>query len=582
MTTATIDLRKRSRARPSAEVRLASSVRSALLTRPETLALAVVAAVGYIVAAWVFRYHFGYAVGDALARSAKAVYMGASRDPHFGAVGFYWPPLPSTIQIPLVLALKSSGRMDFAGPLSTALLTAGSILVLGRICGELGLGRPTSLVLCILFGANPVIFVYAINGMSEACAYLCILVVLLAWLRWVRRREVEDLAVMGVALAALVMTRIETIPLAIGLGIVVGAGRDVRQWIARAVTVALPALVATALWMATQFILLGDALAFLHYGTGQGGEPHGYTAVFRHEYDLPAHGGYLATVPWALAWVVVFAPGVLALLALGMARPRRHLYVACGLACVASVFPLVQMYLIEHQTGFGDPRYFSGMIPVGAVAVAYLAAVMRGTAPQPMPVFRSEADDDGSPPASAGVPTRPPRLVLRRIGGLMIGCTLAVTGVVGLVYMLPANRTRIGDEHFVFQILLGERVQRQHLLAPSAALSAYLDPYQAKGQLAILDTDYAFAVVLLSKHPSGFIIPEDRDFLTTLEDPAGKFQWIVAPATPAATNGVSDQITPLITPPNYWAKAGVYGDLVLWHFVGPASAQSSSVPSAGT
>jgi len=157
-----------------------------------------------------------------------------------------------------------------------------------------------------------------------------------------------------------------------------------------------------------------------------------------------------------------------------------------------------------------------------------------------------------------------------------------VTGVVGLVYMLPANRTRIGDEHFVFQILLGERVQRQHLLAPSAALSAYLDPYQAKGQLAILDTDYAFAVVLLSKHPSGFIIPEDRDFLTTLEDPAGKFQWIVAPATPAATNGVSDQITPLITPPNYWAKAGVYGDLVLWHFVGPASAQSSSVPSAGT
>src|SRR5579862_8179835 len=125
MTTATIDLPRhraatRRQAQPSQR---GTALREWLTATPEITLIGVVWAGIYVVAGWVMRYHFGYAVNDALARSSKAVYMAASRDPHFGAVGFYWPPLPSTIQIPFVLALKSSGRMDFAGPLSTALLT---------------------------------------------------------------------------------------------------------------------------------------------------------------------------------------------------------------------------------------------------------------------------------------------------------------------------------------------------------------------------------------------------------------------------------------------------------------------------
>jgi hypothetical protein len=576
MTTATIDC---GTGAPAHTRELSASPRTArtvpglvsVLGPPETVVFAVLATVGYVIAAWVFRYHFGYVVGDSLARSAKAVFMGVSRDPHFGAVGFYWPPLPSTLQIPLVLALEPFGRMDFAGPLSTALLTGGSIMIVGGICRFLGLGRFTSFVCCLFFAANPVIFVYAINGMSEACAYFCILVVLFAWLRWVGSRGVVDLALMGIAAAALVMTRVETFPMVFGLGIVAGAGRDARQWVARAVTVTLPAIVAMLAWMGTQMILLGDPLAFLHYSAN--GNPTSYTLGFRKEYDLPLHSGYLATIPWALAWVAVFAPVVVVCVVLGVARPRRHLYTTAGFACVAMVFPLVQMYLVAHQTGFGDPRYFTGMIPVGVVAVAYLVAVVRGTAPQAPPVFGAldVAAGDEAPDGPAPKPTR-----VRWVGSLAVASTLAITGAVSIWYMLPTNRTRIGDEHFVFQILLGRHVKSKDALGSTEQLADYLDPFQAKGQLVILDTNYAYAVDLFSRHPAKFIIPEDRDFLTTLENPGGKFQWIVAPVDAQATNGVPDQISPLISPPADWAKRGSYGDLVLWQYIGPATGNSDS------
>lgn len=525
----------------------------------------------YVAAGIVLRDHFGYSVGDALARTAKAVYMGASRDPHFGAVGFYWPPLSSTAQIPLVLVLKPFGRMDLAGPISSACWAAAAGVLLGRLSREIGLGRPTSFMISLLFVTNPVIFVYAVNGMSESCLYFFLIMASLAWLRWVRRRAIGDLALMGAALAAAVLVRIEALPVVFVLALAAGACRDWRQWTTRAITVMVPPLFAFACWLGVQWILLGDAIAFLHYDTGQnnhGRRPH----EFLHSFGLPdTHGSYLAALPWAASWLVVFAPALIALVLAALASPRRHLYAMVGIVGSAVVFPLVQVVLIVHDTGFGDPRYFTSMIPLGFVAVAWLAASARPGWTSPPSIF-------GEVPVAVGRGTAAEVHTqgdLRTAAvGLAAVATLLVASVVSMTFMLNPLRTRIGNEHYVYNIVLGRPVRITKPLDDSRHLADYLDPYLAHGKKAIIDTGFGYGPILFSRHPSGFIIQEDRDFRSILDSPTGKFDFIVAPAI--SVPGTIDVIGPLVSPPEAWRLVGQYGDAKVYASMRSAGAGETS------
>ena len=542
--------------------------RTWLLDTPEVIGGALAALGAYIVAAWVFRYHFGYAVNDAMARTAKAVYMSASRDPHFGAVGFYWPPLPSTLQIPFVLALKPFGRMDFAGPISSALWASLAAVVLARICREHGLGRPSTLIVSVLFLANPITFVYAINGMSESCLYFCLMLAMLGWLRWVRRRGIGDLALIGASLAAGVMVRIESAPVAVVLAVLIGAGRNWRDWISRAAALLLPPAFAIGCWLAIQWLLLKDPLAFLHFDTGQNGVRR--SADFLHRFGLPhASHNYLAALPWAGAYVGVFAPALIVLALVAAARPRRHLYAALGIIGSASVFPLVQIYLIVHDTGYGDPRYFTAMMPLGFVAVVWLVSQSRRGTARPLPVLSDQAsalefrDWDPEP---AGRPRWPRRLVVATAGPLLVA-SLVLTASITVSYLLDHNRTNIGGEHSVYEALLGRPVTVLHPVSDVQRLAKFLDPYLAKGQKVILDTNYAYGPILFSRHPSGFIIQEDRDFRPILDSPEGRFQFVVASILPT-TGAAPDVIGPLITPPASWKAVGDFGGLRLYRFIG--------------
>src|SRR5919204_6676355 len=66
-------------------------------------------------------------VGDAWSRVGNAYYVLFSRDPHLAAIGFVWSPLPSLLELPLVVlhgvspALVSEG---FAGSILSALAMA--------------------------------------------------------------------------------------------------------------------------------------------------------------------------------------------------------------------------------------------------------------------------------------------------------------------------------------------------------------------------------------------------------------------------------------------------------------------------
>jgi hypothetical protein len=544
-----------------------------ILDAPEGVVLAVALTAGYIVAGWVFRYHFGYNPGDALARTAKAVYVAVSRDPHVGAIGFYWPPLPMLLEIPFVVILRPFGHMDFAGPISTAVLTGAAIVVLTRICREVGLSRPTTFAVCLLYGLNPVIFIYAFNGMSEATIYLCLLFVILGWMRWVKYQRATDMGLVAIAMAAGVMARLESFPVVIVMGFLIGAGRDPIRWLMRWSMVVAPAVFAVAVWMGVQWLLLGDPTAFLNNGQPHGQNPAtipggapaaksvplGWTQSFRAAFGLPRIPGYIGALPWAFNWVLVLAPALLVLLVLALVRWRSRLYTVLGLVAGAACFPLFQIYQADHQIGWSDPRYFSEMIPFGTVAAACIAAWIVADV------------------RTRKVTAEPARRSLGARAAPIFALAVAVTLLVGtsastLAYERVKVHTNIGGEYYVLQILSGRHIVVQstdvrgcwcsRTLPDGQAIDAMIDPYLAKGAKVIIDTTSMAVLDLQTKYPKQFVIQEDRDFRTILANPEGRFQVIVAPTNPSGLGG--DYLIGLVSPRQDWHSIGAVGEMTVW------------------
>jgi hypothetical protein len=588
-----------------------------LFDAPEVLVLAVGFTVVCAVLGWIMRYDYAYTPGDALARTAKAVFVAVSRDPHVGAIGFYWPPFPMLIQIPFVLVLKPLGLMDFAGPLTSAVCVGLSLIVLGKICRELGVARPLALLICAFFAANPVILVYGLNGMSEASMYLCLLVVMLGWLRWVRQRDMGSLAVVSGAMAVGVMIRLESFPVAVILGFLIGASRDWARWLMRWAATVFPAVFSVAVWMATQWILLGDPLAFLNGGIPRGRSPQatnarngvgtltrhaasGWNLPFRQRFGLPLHPGYFGALPWAARATLVLAPGLVVAAAAALPRWREDVYPVLGFVGAALWFPVFQMYQAKNEKGFGDFRYFTEVVPIAAVAVAWAASrltAVRATAqpggeaphqvatssgwrlpPSPRRFIASRrADGEQDAAATARTGAKSSRHLptgLRWAATASVVAFLPLAAVASYAYMLTPTHTAIGNEHLVLSVLMGRPEPRGNVMADARAIARVLDPYLARGDRVIMDSGASFSVMLATHHPSRFEIQEDRDFRSILDSPSGHFQFIIA--TKPAPGVTPGPMTALVSPVRDWADIGEYGAAVIWKYVGPPEPRAAT------
>lgn len=91
-----------------------------------------------------FSYVLGYMHTDALSRVANAFYVLYSRDPHLGAIGFIWNPLPSLLEMVILLlypifpALATYGLAAIILSATFAALTA---MLLYRAGSEQGLAQ---------------------------------------------------------------------------------------------------------------------------------------------------------------------------------------------------------------------------------------------------------------------------------------------------------------------------------------------------------------------------------------------------------------------------------------------------------
>ena len=473
--------------------------------------LTVATLVGYTWVAWWMRERLHFFINDALARTSDAVFVTIGRDPHLGAIGFYWPPLPQLIQAPFVPVLAPFGHADLAGPFASALCTALTVPVLSRLGIRLGLSTGVRFGICLLFAVNPITIFYAGNGMSEACSVLFISIAMLGFLNFTRTRSTSDLTILAVGLSGAVMTRLETPLLVVVLAVAAAfEPQDWRNWRKQtwtAALVALPPAVTFAFWMGVQWVLLGSPFFYRHQAAkgirnvpGWAPNPDGHPWV---------------ALTWAFHWVLVLGPAVILAALLVLWSPlRKDTRGTVGIVAGAAVFPVTQVNLLIHHVGYANPRYFMTAVLFATLAVAWLAS--------------TESDFLG-----------------RLWNAALIG-VLVVGSVTGSRTLSGAWTTHIeGECRFILagpaKVLqfLAVRYQPGSInycgrgedlndgLASWRKLDRYVDSHLKPTDRVLADNFSNFYAVLWTKRPNQFVVRNDRDWQRIAANPVGHVTYIV-------------------------------------------------------
>ncbi len=471
----------------------------------------------------------GYTIGDANARTTSALVMVLGRDPHLGAMGFYWQPLPMLIRIPFVLVLEPMGATIFAGPISTALCVALVIPVLARIGRLLGLRTPVIATFVGLYALNPVTVFTAANAMSEAAFALVLALVLLGVVRLTQAPSARNLAFVGIMLGVGVATRIEFIPLSFAVLFACLLLVPRPLWKRATAVVLVPPVFVFAMWSWASSLIAGDALYWYHAGKEVG-------ASVTYRPWLPDPLTTLSIVGYVLTMAMVVAPALLVAVAVTI-RPRRGMRALVGLTAIAAAQPAFVALQLKLGVSTGEPRYFS-LLPVFGCVLSLWAV--------------SRLD---------GARRWPRRAVVAAL------TTAMIVGAVGatIVHARP-NVTQITRDGAFYAALLGrpapEHTDLVEMLRP---LADRLDPLLARGATVAMDSK-AGTLMLLTRHPERFVLPEDRDWEQIMADPQDRFDYaVVQQVFTSGASEVLDQAMKSVQGGTF-QLVDTYGEYELYHF----------------
>lgn len=465
-----------------------------------------------------FKYHSWF--GDAQARLANAYYVLYSRDPHLAAVGFVWNPGTSLAELPLLLLkplFPALATDTFAAVIVSASAMAAAGYHVFRFAEEQGLGRLVRWAILIGFVANPMTLYFGANGMSEALFTLTLVASARYLAQWLREPATKPLVYGGLSLGAAYLVRNEALAAA-GLATVVVLGasyiraqgtRRTRRLAAGtdATIFAMPFVLTFACWTLASWVIVGHP--FEQYASAYG------TSSQLKLLNL-AYGSKSSHLWWVLRATLWLVPSLPVLLYLAMRGARRHRD-----ASIVAV-----LAVLGGVVAFECAAYTMGQI---AWALRYVVYAIPFTAMLAACAARPE------PPNAPSETRAEPRWILS-IGRRSFVARSVVSGFLGVGLFLP---TALASEHTLIHSQY-DRVDQQNLnfvLSPSSA-AAKANPYrdnwrsvrQEAGRLdamrlgngAIMVDNFSFCVpnlILQSKHPKQFMIPNDQDFVENMGAP---------------------------------------------------------------
>jgi hypothetical protein len=506
-----------------------------LLAIREIGLLTIFALAGYIATGWWMFYVKHFYINDELNRIADAVYVTVGRDPHLGAIGFYWPPLPQLLNCIFVPILEPFGQTIMAGPVETAFCMAGCIPVLAKLGRSLGVGRWTIFAICCVFAITPDAIYNSTNGMSEACFFFTGLLTMLGFLRYVRSHSTADMILFSAAMSAFILTRLEG-PFVVVVLVVVASFEwsnlrsrsSLRNSAWTAVLLALPPLGCFGFWMLVQWILLKNPLFFLDQS---GTAPPLNASWLPKTSSLP-----FGAVPWALHWVLVLGGGALAIALIGIVlRPRSgRTRGSLGVLGAIGTIVAIQIDSVGFDHGYGDPRYFAMAVPFGFAAAMWMAVRSTDKTPRRAAI------------SYTGLPTNQRRgwVTLANVG--IVG-VLVVNAGLGSWTMSSGPITGIEHECTFFQGAVGQLIpflgrggnpaDKKNYCPPFAdTIKPYMQAaHWLDGQLqpsnrVLTDNSSVFQPDLFTKHPNQYIVRNDRDWEKITANPGSHVTYIITTA----------------------------------------------------
>ena len=460
-------------------------------------------AIGYLL---VMRYNLFDL--DGVSRVANAGYVIQSRHPHLSAIGFVWNPLPSLVEIPVLLLdrwwpeLRTHG---LAGVVQSALFMAGAALMVRRIALDRGVGSGWRRVAVAAFALQPMIIVYGASGMSEAAETFCMLWCARYLMRWSDGRNPVDLALAGLALGVGFTARYEVAPAALGVAVFVAvmtgrraaAGSRRSTVLAHVAIVLLPIAVSASLWALTGWVVNHEL--FATFSSQYGNESQVKSAMQR--------GGPLARAASA-DWVVIAARMLGMQPFVGIAAAGAVIYAAfmrkpTTLVPIVTFGPILAFAAWGQYTSttFGWFRFYLLAIPL-VVCVALAC---------------------WTPTATARRPSRSETSARKFAAGLL--CASLLVGFP--VTVVASLNQRIGNQQLQFgfnSLLHPQRFAVQdlwyrQLMFNDRVMADHLDRQSLADGTVLMDTFNTWGVWLSSTHPQQFVITSDYDFTAALNRP---------------------------------------------------------------
>lgn len=453
----------------------------------------------YMVVADYLVIHLHYTNADAYTRVADATYVLYSRDPHLGAIGFIWPPLPGLLNIPIVALQHWFPFLitrAFAGSVQAALFGAGTVVLINLGLRRAGAIAPVRWLVLLVWVANPMTALYSAQGMSEAPFVFFVVASFLSFIRWTDSRKPGELAALGVLVGLGTVVRIEMIPVAlvVGAGVLFcSLGRKVswRQLETQILLYALPAAFVLALWIGSTWVIERDPLYIFHSGYSQqaavtGGFGASAVGDFTQWHNVVTYLGtqYLQLFPAVVVLVGAAAVRVL------VAKNRRPGLVLLALALPV---PLVDMYLLHAGNLAVILRYQIYVIPYSIVLGIYLLQEFRRFSP---------------------------RVV--SIAALLLAAVIGISNISSFDLMSDVHRA---PEESVAILAAENNVS-------AGAVNSQMDPYDSASVVAqavaladkdhglvAMDTFRGSAVFMTAPDRSIYVVTSDEDFEAVVNQP---------------------------------------------------------------
>lgn len=453
--------------------------------------------------------HRGSIVGDAEARVAQAWYVLASRDPHLGAIGFVWNPLPSVAAIPLVMLRDiwpALTQRAFAGSVVSAICMGGAVVQFRAALREFGASSPMSIVLTACFALNPMTIYYGANGMSEAMYLLFLVGAARHLLTWSVTGRQRSLVLTAVYLALGYLTRYEMLAAAaVASFVVFSVGTNARNHSSNrrermvaastdVIVVAVPTLVAFLGWMIVGWLITGQPFE-------QFTSRYGNASIIAASGGTSANGTGWPKLVLALVQVMSYAPLVVfvgVVIAVIAIRRRDRRFLALGVLIGPLAFSILSY--VDGQI-FGFLRYYIPVLPLYLLAVGLLLS--------PLPTMS---------------PRTPTWLTRDSVAGVVVALVLGIPGIVGST--LAMGNTHIGPAE---EAALGwlfkpahspAELQTEEFLPSAQQIARKVDQLGFGESSIVLDTfNCGSLIVMNSRDPHQFIITSDRDFEEIVADP---------------------------------------------------------------